>query len=137
MFVALTIAQSRRASRPYRTIEASLPIASSSRMASFLVASFLVASPLFVAFAFTRPVVLPYAAATLAVLALYGEARELRGRWADPSAFGGGAAAGLAAAVDARIALVVMLALVPLAWRAAVHADRHADLPILNAEEPA
>jgi hypothetical protein len=113
--IAAEVSRSRLEAKKFRAIERSFPIATQQRVTAVLASAFATATPFLLAIAVLRPIALPYAAATLAWLVLLGE-------WAPRSPSGASAAAALLSALDARVALVVMLALVPLAWQWAVAA---------------
>jgi hypothetical protein len=125
--LASEVARARTAARKDRVLERALPLDSTARVAALLAASFTVSVPMFIAIAILRPIALPYAICTLAALILLGEHRSLRAVPAENAVFGASAAAALLSALDARIALVVMTALVPLAWRLAIATDRTAE----------
>jgi hypothetical protein len=128
--VASEVAAARADARAWRALEASLPLGSASRLRSYLAATLAAAAPLLATLAFVRAIALPLAVAALVCLALVGEARSLRSR-RSPSGvvFGAAAAMATVAALDARVAMVVVIAALFWAWRAAATNDARCDLP--------
>ena len=109
-FVAAELVASRNAAEPWRSLEWSLPLSASARLRAFLLAAASAAIPFLGAMALLRPVALPFAAALLLGLLL---CRETRVIWAI-------AVAGtVLSALDARIASVVAVAMLPWLWRRA------------------
>ncbi|HET7433846.1 MAG TPA: hypothetical protein VFN10_03940, partial [Thermoanaerobaculia bacterium] len=101
------------------------------RLRSLLATTLLIAAPFLVAALLLRAIILPYALATLIATTLYGEHRSLRVRQiADGAIVACGAFAAVTGALEARVALLIMLALVPLAWTLAATSDRVCDLPV-------
>lgn len=108
--LATEVAKARRLARPYRALERSFPVSAERRVRELLLATLVLSAPFLLVM---RPLVMAYAFVTLIALTLLGERYE-------KLVFGAGAAAALLCALDARVALVGMLALLPLAWRVAV-----------------
>ncbi|HEX9984163.1 MAG TPA: hypothetical protein VGF69_12925 [Thermoanaerobaculia bacterium] len=113
MALAAEIVRARNAARPFRAVELSLPVSSAARVRALLAATFMTAAPMLLVCVLLRPVALPYAVLVLAGLVLFGEFAP------EGLVLGTGAAAAVMGAVDARVALVAALVVVPLCWRRA------------------
>jgi hypothetical protein len=131
--LASAIITARNAARPYRVSESLVPISSSSRINTLLVTSLpLMLAPL-AAVALLRfsPGALLYGALAFALLLLIGEARG------ESVAMAAGVVAAVGGALDARVALLVVIAMLPFAWRHAVFTDATRDLRVIRSEAAA
>jgi hypothetical protein len=128
--VVAEVSAARTAGRAWRSLEAALPLGSASRLRSYLAVTLAAAAPLLVTMAVVRPVALPFAIVVLCGLALFGEARSLRSqRPSGGLVFGAATAAAVLAALDARVAMLVAIVVLPWLWRVASECDRMRDLP--------
>jgi hypothetical protein len=119
------VARARMLARPYRTLEATLPISSRGRMISLLLGIAPLAVPLlFAGYGLALGLVL------FPAVVLLAESRSLRGRTPGAAVAFVSIAAALLAAVDARVALLAAIALLPAAWSSAVASDASCDLPV-------
>jgi hypothetical protein len=131
--LASAIVGARQAARPYRVTESIVPIASSERINAMLITSLpLMLAPL-VAIALLRVSIgaLLYGAAVFAALLLIGEAHS------DAVVVPLAIVAAIGGALDGRVALVLVIALLPFAWRAAVITDASRDLRVTRTEAAA
>ncbi|MEA2571240.1 MAG: hypothetical protein QOI24_3241 [Acidobacteriota bacterium] len=131
--LASAIITARNAARPYRVSESLVPISSPARINALLVTSLpLMVAPLaavaLLRFSFGA---LLYGALAFVLLLLIGEARG------ESVAMAVGVVAAVGGALDARVALVVVIAMLPFAWRHAVFTDATRDLRVIRSEAAA
>jgi hypothetical protein len=131
--LASAIITARNAARPYRVSESLVPISSPARINALLVTSLpLMVAPL-AAVALLRLSLgaLLYGALAFVLLLLIGEPRG------ESVAMAVGVVAAVGGALDARVALVVVIAMLPFAWRHAVFTDATRDLRVIRSEAAA
>ncbi|MCU1229764.1 MAG: hypothetical protein JWO97_2648 [Acidobacteria bacterium] len=131
--LASAISAARNLARPYRVSESLVPVSSAARINALLVTSLpLMLAPL-AAVALLRFSLgaLLYGAFSFALLLLIGEARG------ESVVMAIAVVAAVGGALDARVAIVIVIAMLPFAWRRAVITDATRDLRVIRGEAAA